>query len=63
MERLAIGVVLSLRLEQAALFGDARDARLFGMMGAITLTAALMADILFLPALLKRFMGGRQRSD
>ena len=38
-----------------AVFGDARDARLFGIMGAITLTAALFADIIFLPALLLRF--------
>ena len=38
-----------------AAFGDARDARLFGVMGAITLTSALFADIFFLPALLSRF--------
>lgn len=38
-----------------AVFGDARDARLFGTMGSITLTAALFADIVFLPALLNRF--------
>ena len=38
-----------------AVFGDARDARLFGIMAAITLTAALFADIFFLPALLSRF--------
>lgn len=38
-----------------AVFGDARDARLFGIMGAITLTSALFADIFFLPALLNRF--------
>lgn len=38
-----------------AVMGDARDARLFGMMGALTLIAALFADILFLPALLSRF--------
>jgi len=38
-----------------AVFGDARDARLFGIMGAITLTSALFADIFFLPALLSRF--------
>ena len=38
-----------------AVFGDARDARLFGMMGALTLTTALFADIVFLPALLSRF--------
>lgn len=38
-----------------AVFGDARDARLFGIMGAITLTSALFADIFFLPALLSQF--------
>jgi predicted RND superfamily exporter protein len=38
-----------------AVFGDARDARIFGIMGAITLTSALFADIFFLPALLNRF--------
>ena len=38
-----------------AVFGDARDARLFGIMAAITLTSALFADIIFLPALLNRF--------
>ena len=44
-----------------AIFGDARDARLFGTMGAATLTAALFADIVFLPALIKRL--ARSRSD
>lgn len=38
-----------------AMFGDARDARLFGTMGALTLSTALFADIVFLPALLSRF--------
>ncbi len=38
-----------------AVFGDARDARLFGIMGAITLASALFADIFLLPALLSRF--------
>ncbi len=38
-----------------AVMGDARDARLFGIMGALTLTSALFADVLFLPALLSRF--------
>jgi predicted RND superfamily exporter protein len=38
-----------------AVFGDARDARLFGIMGAITLSTALFADIVFLPALLHCF--------
>lgn len=39
----------------SAILGDARDARLFGIMGCLTLTTALFADIVFLPALLKRF--------
>lgn len=38
-----------------AVAGDARDARLFGLMGCITLIAALFADILLLPALLSHF--------
>ena len=38
-----------------AVFGDARAARLFGTMGALTLTTALFADIVFLSALLSRF--------
>jgi predicted RND superfamily exporter protein len=38
-----------------AVFGDARDARLFGIMGALTLFTALFGDILLLPALLSQF--------
>jgi predicted RND superfamily exporter protein len=38
-----------------AVFGDARDARLFGIMGAMTLTTALFADVLLLPSLLNQF--------
>lgn len=38
-----------------AVVGDARDARLFGVMGCMTLIAALFADILLLPALLSHF--------
>ena len=38
-----------------AVTADARDARLFGTMGALTLSTALFADIIFLPALLSRF--------
>ena len=38
-----------------AVVGDARDARLFGIMGALTLFTALFGDILFLPALLSQF--------
>ncbi len=38
-----------------AVFGDARDARLFGTMGALTLFTALFGDILLLPALLSQF--------
>ena len=39
----------------SAIVGDARDARLFGIMGCMTLATALFADIVLLPALLKRF--------
>lgn len=45
-----------------AVMGDARDARLFGIMGAITLTSALAADIFLLPALLSRF-GSKPKSN
>ena len=44
-----------------AVFGDARDARLFGIMGAITLSSALFADIIFLPALLRQFARPRDK--
>ncbi|TWT64711.1 efflux RND transporter permease subunit [Allorhodopirellula solitaria] len=40
-----------------AVFADARDARLFGIMGCLTLTTALFADLVLLPALLSRFSG------
>jgi predicted RND superfamily exporter protein len=46
-----------------AVFGDARDARIFGTMGAITLTSALFADIFFLPALLSRFARRSSRAS
>jgi predicted RND superfamily exporter protein len=38
-----------------AVVGDARDARLFGTMGALTLFTALFGDVLMLPALLSQF--------
>jgi predicted RND superfamily exporter protein len=38
-----------------AVAGDARDARLFGLMGALTLFTALFGDVLLLPALLSQF--------
>lgn len=34
---------------------ESRDHRIFAMMGAITIAAALVADLIFLPALLARF--------
>lgn len=46
-----------------AIFGDARDARIFGIMGALTLATALFADIVFLPALLSRFAPLARRED
>lgn len=39
----------------SAILGDSRDARMFGIMGCLTLATALLADIAFLPALLRRF--------
>jgi hypothetical protein len=44
-----------------AVFGDARDARLFGIMGSATLIAALAGDLFMLPALLSRFAVPRER--
>ncbi len=38
------------------MLSDSRDHFIFATMGAITLTAALFADLVLLPALLKRFM-------
>lgn len=37
------------------LFSDSREHRIFASMGAITVTAALFADLVFLPAILKTF--------
>ncbi|MDV6031636.1 MAG: MMPL family transporter [Phycisphaera sp. RhM] len=39
----------------SAIAGDSRDARLFGIMGCLTLATALFADVLLLPAMLSRF--------
>ncbi|TWT95649.1 efflux RND transporter permease subunit [Neorhodopirellula pilleata] len=39
----------------SAVVGDARDARLFGIMGSLTLGTALFADVILLPAMLSRF--------
>lgn len=44
----------------SAIVGDSRDARIFGIMGCLTLTTALLADILLLPALLSRFAKPKQ---
>ncbi|MEM6777931.1 MAG: efflux RND transporter permease subunit [Planctomycetota bacterium] len=41
----------------SAVMGDSRDARLFGLMGCMTLISALAADLFLLPALLRRFDG------
>lgn len=39
-------------------FSESRDHRIFATMGALTIGAALLGDLLFLPALLKRFADG-----
>ncbi|QDS93544.1 multidrug efflux system subunit MdtC [Roseimaritima multifibrata] len=46
-----------------AVVGDARDARLFGVMGCLTLLAALFADVLLLPAILSYFSPKRYNAD
>ncbi|MGI9471043.1 MAG: efflux RND transporter permease subunit [Rubripirellula sp.] len=40
-----------------ALLSDARDHRIFAMMGILTIGSALFGDLVFLPALLLRFAG------
>ncbi|WP_372898282.1 RND family transporter [Stieleria sp.] len=45
----------------SAIAGDSRDARLFGIMGCLTLATALFADVLLLPAMLSRFAKPRRR--
>ena len=37
------------------IFSDSRNVRIFATMGALTISAALLADLIFLPALLARF--------
>ncbi|MEM0924626.1 MAG: MMPL family transporter, partial [Planctomycetota bacterium] len=44
----------------SAILGDSRDARMFGIMGCLTLATALFADIAFLPALLRWFDAKKQ---
>ncbi|MCO8124375.1 efflux RND transporter permease subunit [Stieleria sp. TO1_6] len=39
----------------SAIIGDSRDARIFGIMGCLTLATALFADVVLLPAMLSRF--------
>ena len=39
----------------SVLFGEARDHRMFATMGALTISAALFGDLVFLPVLLARF--------
>lgn len=46
-----------------ALLSDARDHRIFAMMGILTIGGALFADLLFLPALLLRFAPRKDQND
>lgn len=39
----------------AVMFSESRDHRVFASMGAITIAAALFADLVFLPAMLKQY--------
>lgn len=43
-------------------FSDSRDHRIFATMGAITIAAALFADLIFLPALLSLFGSRKKRA-
>lgn len=43
------------------LFSDTREHRIFASMGAITVSAALFGDLVFLPAILKTFSGKSKR--
>ncbi|MCS7467857.1 efflux RND transporter permease subunit [Stieleria sp. ICT_E10.1] len=45
----------------SAIAGDSRDARLFGIMGCLTLATALFADVLLLPAMLSRFARSKDK--
>ena len=44
------------------MFSDSRDHRIFASMGAITVAAALIGDMIFLPAILA-FFGDRKSSS
>lgn len=46
-----------------ALLSDARDHRIFAMMGILTIGGALFADLVFLPALLVRFARPKDPQD
>lgn len=46
-----------------ALLSDARDHRIFAMMGILTIGGALFADLVFLPALLVRFARPKDAQD
>ena len=54
-------VVLVIGFASVYLSDDARDHKIFTMMGGLTISTALFADLVFLPALLLRF-GGRTSS-
>ena len=45
------------------LWSDARDHQIFGTMGGLTIASALFADLVFLPALLSRFLKSDNRGE
>lgn len=45
------------------IFSDSRNVRIFATMGALTISAALLADLIFLPALLARFGPRRKPTE
>ena len=44
------------------MFSDMRDQRIFATMGGLTIAAALFGDLVFLPALLSRFVAGNRET-
>lgn len=45
------------------IFSDSRNVQIFATMGALTISAALLADLIFLPALLAKFGPRRKPAD
>jgi predicted RND superfamily exporter protein len=56
-------IVMVIGFAAVYLSDDARDHKIFTMMGILTVSAALFADLVFLPALLIRFGKNERLGD